>query len=94
MLVSYFIDPIYSNALIFHFISEGDCKSFIHLWEPASDATWNVDPKPFTGHAASVEDLQVHILSVKQYLNFLDFRQMNLKIMIHHEWFTINCSIL
>ncbi|KAH9762924.1 WD REPEATS REGION domain-containing protein [Citrus sinensis] len=36
----------------------GDCNSCIHLWEPASDATWNVDPNPFIGHAASVEDLQ------------------------------------
>ncbi|KAG5245157.1 transducin family protein [Salix suchowensis] len=36
----------------------GDCKNCIHLWEPASDATWNVDAAPFTGHTASVEDLQ------------------------------------
>ncbi|KAJ6737210.1 GLUTAMATE-RICH WD REPEAT-CONTAINING PROTEIN 1 [Salix viminalis] len=37
---------------------EGDCKNCIHLWEPASDATWNVDATPFTGHTASIEDLQ------------------------------------
>ncbi|KAJ0030738.1 hypothetical protein Pint_13381 [Pistacia integerrima] len=36
----------------------GDCNSCIHLWEPASDSTWNVDPNPFVGHSASVEDLQ------------------------------------
>ncbi|KAJ6413615.1 hypothetical protein OIU84_006420 [Salix udensis] len=36
----------------------GDCKNCIHLWEPASDATWNVDATLFTGHTASVEDLQ------------------------------------
>uniref|UniRef100_A0A6N2LY00 Uncharacterized protein n=1 Tax=Salix viminalis TaxID=40686 RepID=A0A6N2LY00_SALVM len=36
----------------------GDCKNCIHLWEPASDATWNVDATPFTGHTASIEDLQ------------------------------------
>ncbi|XP_071721478.1 protein HEAT STRESS TOLERANT DWD 1-like [Rutidosis leptorrhynchoides] len=36
----------------------GDCKNSIHLWEPASDSTWNVDGKPFVGHTASVEDLQ------------------------------------
>ncbi|KAK9275491.1 hypothetical protein L1049_022758 [Liquidambar formosana] len=36
----------------------GDCKNCIHLWEPTSDATWNVDTTPFVGHAASVEDLQ------------------------------------
>ncbi|XP_044463816.1 protein HEAT STRESS TOLERANT DWD 1 isoform X2 [Mangifera indica] len=39
-------------------LATGDCKSYIHLWEPASDSTWNVDPKPFVGHSASVEDLQ------------------------------------
>ncbi|KAK4754001.1 hypothetical protein SAY87_002105 [Trapa incisa] len=36
----------------------GDCKSCIHLWEPASGSTWNVDSTPFRGHSASVEDLQ------------------------------------
>ncbi|KAK1296137.1 hypothetical protein QJS10_CPB15g00551 [Acorus calamus] len=35
----------------------GDCKSCIHLWEPAS-GSWNVDTNPFLGHTASVEDLQ------------------------------------
>ncbi|CAN8271100.1 unnamed protein product [Cochlearia groenlandica] len=35
----------------------GDCTSMIHLWEPAS-GSWTVDPVPFTGHTASVEDLQ------------------------------------
>ncbi|VVA99641.1 unnamed protein product [Arabis nemorensis] len=35
----------------------GDCKGMIHLWEPTSDK-WAVDPIPFAGHAASVEDLQ------------------------------------
>ncbi|KAL1549084.1 hemolysin III domain membrane protein [Salvia divinorum] len=36
----------------------GDCKNHIHLWEPASESTWNVDSTPFVGHTASVEDLQ------------------------------------
>eukprot|EP01018_Ginkgo_biloba_P021671 Gb_37351 [translate_table: standard] len=36
----------------------GDCKSCIHLWEPTSSGKWMVDKNPFTGHAASVEDLQ------------------------------------
>ncbi|XP_059634831.1 protein HEAT STRESS TOLERANT DWD 1 [Cornus florida] len=36
----------------------GDCKNCIHLWEPTSGSTWNVDTNPFVGHAASVEDLQ------------------------------------
>lgn len=36
----------------------GDCKNSIYLWEPASGTKWNVDSKPFSGHSASVEDLQ------------------------------------
>ncbi|XP_065854316.1 protein HEAT STRESS TOLERANT DWD 1 [Euphorbia lathyris] len=36
----------------------GDCKNCIHLWEPTSDAKWNVGGSPFVGHTASVEDLQ------------------------------------
>ncbi|XP_019249146.1 PREDICTED: glutamate-rich WD repeat-containing protein 1 isoform X1 [Nicotiana attenuata] len=36
----------------------GDCKSCIHLWEPTSGTTWNIDANPFVGHSASVEDLQ------------------------------------
>ncbi|XP_071909540.1 protein HEAT STRESS TOLERANT DWD 1-like [Coffea arabica] len=36
----------------------GDCKNCIHLWEPTSSSTWNVDTAPFVGHTASVEDLQ------------------------------------
>ncbi|KAJ8616359.1 hypothetical protein MRB53_035731 [Persea americana] len=36
----------------------GDCKNCIHLWEPSSGGTWNVDMNPFVGHTASVEDLQ------------------------------------
>lgn len=70
--------------LIFHFICKGDCKSCIHLWEPASDTTWNVDPNPFIGHSASVEDLQVNILYVKRYLNFLGFFK-NIWIQVRHE---------
>lgn len=36
----------------------GDCKNCIHLWEPTSGTTWNIDANPFVGHSASVEDLQ------------------------------------
>ncbi|KAH9678880.1 WD REPEATS REGION domain-containing protein [Citrus sinensis] len=46
-------NPITTGRLV-----TGDCNSCIYLWEPASDATWNVDPNPFIGHSASVEDLQ------------------------------------
>ncbi|CAL5339139.1 unnamed protein product [Camellia sinensis] len=45
--------PLVSGRLV-----SGDCKSCIHLWEPTSGTTWNVDSNPFVGHAASVEDLQ------------------------------------
>jgi hypothetical protein len=41
------------------FMFEGDCNNNIYLWEPTSAATWNVNTTPFTGHTASVEDLQV-----------------------------------
>eukprot|EP00262_Sarcandra_glabra_P006449 TRINITY_DN18763_c0_g1_i1.p1 TRINITY_DN18763_c0_g1~~TRINITY_DN18763_c0_g1_i1.p1 ORF type:complete len:474 (-),score=86.32 TRINITY_DN18763_c0_g1_i1:306-1727(-) len=40
------------------YLVSGDCNSCIHLWEPSSGGTWNVDSKPFTGHTGSVEDLQ------------------------------------
>ncbi|BFG39744.1 hypothetical protein CerSpe_260170 [Prunus speciosa] len=36
----------------------GDCKNYIHLWEPTSGSTWNVDTTPYIGHTSSVEDLQ------------------------------------
>ncbi|KAK9109831.1 hypothetical protein Sjap_017891 [Stephania japonica] len=45
--------PLVSGRLL-----SGDCKNCINLWEPSSSATWNVDPCPFIGHTASVEDLQ------------------------------------
>lgn len=51
----------------------GDCKNFIHLWEPTSDSTWNIDPKPFVGHTASVEDLQVCINLVEFFFMLLKF---------------------
>ncbi|KAI3472845.1 hypothetical protein Pfo_029974 [Paulownia fortunei] len=45
--------PLVAGRLV-----SGDCKNCIHLWEPASDSTWNIDTNPFVGHTASVEDLQ------------------------------------
>ncbi|KAK6164792.1 hypothetical protein DH2020_001656 [Rehmannia glutinosa] len=45
--------PLVAGRLV-----SGDCKNCIHLWEPASDSTWNIDNNPFVGHTASVEDLQ------------------------------------
>lgn len=49
------MDKLYSNNLLI----KGDCKNYIHFWEPTSDASWKVDTTPFIGHTASVEDLQV-----------------------------------
>ncbi|GER27678.1 transducin family protein / WD-40 repeat family protein, partial [Striga asiatica] len=46
------------SPLIAGRFASGDCKSSIHLREPASDSTWNIDASPFVGHNASVEDLQ------------------------------------
>ncbi|KAL3633351.1 hemolysin III domain membrane protein [Castilleja foliolosa] len=45
--------PLVAGRLV-----SGDCKNCIYLWEPASDSSWNIDPNPFAGHTASVEDLQ------------------------------------
>ncbi|KAI7987621.1 Glutamate-rich WD repeat-containing protein 1 [Camellia lanceoleosa] len=45
--------PLVSGRLV-----TGDCKNCIHLWEPMSGTTWNVDANPFVGHTGSVEDLQ------------------------------------
>jgi hypothetical protein len=39
----------------------GDCRNAIHLWEPTTGGKWIVDKKPFQGHSASVEDLQVFL---------------------------------
>ncbi|KAF8395179.1 hypothetical protein HHK36_019121 [Tetracentron sinense] len=42
-------------------LAESETENCIHLWEPTSGGAWNVNTNPFVGHAASVEDLQVHI---------------------------------
>ncbi|XP_008543166.1 glutamate-rich WD repeat-containing protein 1 [Microplitis demolitor] len=39
-------------------LASGDCKGNIHLWRP-SNASWNVDQRPYNSHAPhSVEDIQ------------------------------------
>nr|AAN40972.1 WD40 [Syntrichia ruralis] len=45
--------PITAGRLL-----SGDCKSAIHLWEPTPAGKWVVEKAPYTGHTASVEDLQ------------------------------------
>ncbi|GFQ06047.1 glutamate-rich WD repeat-containing protein 1 [Phtheirospermum japonicum] len=45
--------PLVAGRLV-----SGDCKNCIHLWEPASDSSWNIDPYPFIGRTASVFVLQ------------------------------------
>ncbi|GFP98882.1 glutamate-rich WD repeat-containing protein 1 [Phtheirospermum japonicum] len=41
--------PLVAGRLV-----SGDCKNCIHLSEPASNSSWNIDPNPFIGHTASV----------------------------------------
>jgi len=36
----------------------GDCRKYIHLWEMTGAGTWAVGGQQYTGHTASVEDLQ------------------------------------
>ena len=38
-------------------LASGDCASKIHMWQAAPGGSWAVDPTPFEGHTASVEDL-------------------------------------
>lgn len=38
-------------------LASGDCRSRIHVWEPAPGGRWAVGPA-FRGHQGSVEDLQ------------------------------------
>lgn len=57
MFLFQFFFLVETNDLLMFF--KGDCKNNIHLWEPTSGATWNVDTTPYIGHIASVEDLQV-----------------------------------
>ena len=42
----------------------GDCKRFIYLWE-MQEASWDVRLQPFSGHTASVEDVQWRLVSQK-----------------------------
>jgi len=39
-------------------LATGDCRHNIHLWQPQSAASWNVDQRPYSAHTASVEDIQ------------------------------------
>ena len=36
----------------------GDNAGHLHLWEPREGGAWAVQPRPFRGHTAAVEDLQ------------------------------------
>jgi ribosome assembly protein RRB1 len=38
-------------------LATGDCSKNIHIWKP-NETEWSVDPRPYTGHTSSVEDLQ------------------------------------
>ena len=39
-------------------LATGDCRKNIHVWSPQQDGGWSVDQRPFSGHTASVEDIQ------------------------------------
>jgi len=39
-------------------LATGDCRHNIHLWQPQSAGSWNVDQRPYAAHTASVEDIQ------------------------------------
>lgn len=39
-------------------LATGDCRHNIHLWQPQSAGSWNVDQRPYSAHTASVEDIQ------------------------------------
>eukprot|EP00271_Cylindrocystis_brebissonii_P017308 TRINITY_DN444_c0_g1_i5.p1 TRINITY_DN444_c0_g1~~TRINITY_DN444_c0_g1_i5.p1 ORF type:complete len:492 (-),score=118.56 TRINITY_DN444_c0_g1_i5:404-1879(-) len=45
--------PVTSARLL-----SGDCRGLIHLWEPVEGGRWAVGNRAFSGHSASVEDLQ------------------------------------
>lgn len=45
--------PVESGVL-----ATGDCNKDIHIWQPTSDGSWNVNQVPLIGHTASVEDIQ------------------------------------
>ena len=38
-------------------LASGDCAGKMHLWQAAPGGGWSVDPQPYEGHTASVEDL-------------------------------------
>ena len=46
------------SPLVVGRLATGDCRKNIHLWNPKQDGSWHVDQRPFTGHTASVEDIQ------------------------------------
>lgn len=39
-------------------LATGDCDKNIHLWKPIEGGQWHVEQTPYSGHSASVEDIQ------------------------------------
>ncbi|CAN1142703.1 Protein HEAT STRESS TOLERANT DWD 1 [Linum perenne] len=80
----------------------GDCRNCIHLWEPTSGTSWNVDPTPFVGHTASVEDLQWHPVkdsefascSVDGTIALWDTRQGKSPVIHFKEHTTVDVNVL
>ena len=38
-------------------LATGDCANVLHVWNPTEGGSWSVDPQPYVGHTASVEDV-------------------------------------
>jgi ribosome assembly protein RRB1 len=38
-------------------LASADCASALHVWQPREGGSWAVDPEPYRGHTASVEDV-------------------------------------
>ena len=38
-------------------LATGDCACGLHVWEPREGGQWTIDPEPYRGHTASIEDV-------------------------------------
>jgi WD40 repeat protein len=50
-------DDLIFTGHILGMLATGDCSKNIHIWKP-NETEWTVDQRPYTGHTASVEDIQ------------------------------------
>ena len=54
MIIKLFIHVLFYKGCL----ATGDCNKNIHLWFAEDGGKWRVDQRPYTGHTASVEDIQ------------------------------------